>query len=681
MRTSTTVRDVAGRRIALLELQGEGSRLLTWTAETLGQLRSAVQDLNTTDVEALVVFSPSGGLGAGADLQEMRNPADSEVGRRIAERGYDALEPLRRLPVPTVALVAGPTLGGAMELALTADLRIARDGATSMGLPEVRLGLVPGWGGLTRLSQLTGRATAARVAVLDALAQRTLTATSALQLGVVDAVLSTDDHEAFLAEALEHVAQALDPSMQSTARQPDTSWDAAAVAAAVERRTPGGTLASRRAIELLDLLADVEGSDRGPLLRRTQARLTAASPPLRAQTVQTFADVVASDEARSGIASFFAVQRARSATRKAAPAAEWRRIGLVGGGLMATQLAALISSRTGAQVHLVEVDPQRAADAVTRVWAHLDRAVRAGLDPAAAAAAKAATTASTQLEDLAGCEAVLEAVVEDLAVKQSVWAELEGHLDPSALLLTNTSSLSVAAMAEVLDHPERAVGLHFFNPVAVLPLVEVVSAPKTSTEAAERTLSLANRLGKIAVVSADEPGFIVNRLLSRWLGDALALVDAGEDPEAVNGALRVDGLPMTPFQLIAHIGPAVQLHILQSLQDAFPERFTTSSSLHDLVERGLAGYDADGAAEVLPHRTGTATPAALRRSLLRGLADELDRLLAEGVAKDVDDVDAAMLLGAGFPPHQGGLSGLLDTSGASAVVRGSTFRTSDGGAR
>ncbi|MEZ0165160.1 3-hydroxyacyl-CoA dehydrogenase NAD-binding domain-containing protein [Kineococcus sp. LSe6-4] len=684
MIATTSVREVAGHRIALLELTADERRPLTWDATALESLGSAVAAVGGLDVEALVLLGPGGGLGAGADLQELRSPRQPDLGLRVAERGYAALEPLRTLPVPTVALLAGPALGGALEVGLTADVRIARDGAAVLGLPEVRLGLVPGWGGVTRLAELTGRAVAGRVAVTDALAGRTLSATGALEAGVVDVVLAGEDLDSFVEQAVTAVAAALDaPGSGQPAPPPQTpptaaweaweAWDGGALLAAVERRTPGGTDAVRAAVELLDALGDVEATAGTSLRERTAVRLSRPEPPLRKETVTAFDRLVGGVQARAGIASFFAVQRARSATRRAAAGARWSRVGVVGGGLMATQLAALVAQRTGARVHLVEVDPERAATAVQRVRGHLERAVRAGLDAAAAAAAAEATTAGTDLADLAGCEAVIEAVVEDLAVKRSVWRDLEDVVDDTTLLLTNTSSLSVTAMGDGLRHPERVVGLHFFNPVAVLPLVEVVAAPATSSEAVRTTLALADALGKTAVTSADAPGFIVNRLLSRWMGDALSLVDAGEDPEVVDRALQPDGLPMTPFQLVEHIGPAVQLHILESLQDAFPDRFVASACLRELVQHDLPGFRDPSAAALLPPRSGTATSPQVRRSLLCGLADELDQVLREHVAADVQDVDAAMLLGAGFPPHQRGLSGLLDTSGASQLVRGSRF--------
>jgi 3-hydroxyacyl-CoA dehydrogenase len=345
---------------------------------------------------------------------------------------------------------------------------------------------------------------------------------------------------------------------------------------------------------------------------------------------------------------------------------------------MASQLATLFAQQLRVPVTMSDLSAERVEAARAGIRARLDRAeARGRLASGEAAEIAALISGTTDPADFAGCDAVIEAVFEELEVKRAVFASAEAAIAPDALLLTNTSSLSVEAMAEGLAHPERVVGFHFFNPVAVLPLLELVRTPVASAEAMAAAAGLAAALGKTAVPVADAPGFVVNRLLTRLFAEVLAEIEAaaaaGGDPLAVDRALAPWGLPMTPLTLIDYIGTAVQQHICATMHSSYPDRFPLSPWLAAAAESGVRRLLADDGAlapeasalleRVAPARSGAAPePVDGTRVLERvraALAEEVGLMLAEGVVDSAEDIDRCMVLGANYPA--GGLTPLLAT--------------------
>ncbi len=341
---------------------------------------------------------------------------------------------------------------------------------------------------------------------------------------------------------------------------------------------------------------------------------------------------------------------------------------------MAAQLATLFAQQLRVPVTMSDLSAERVDAALGAIRARLERAEAKGrLAPGEAAEVASLITGTTDPADFAGCDAVIEAVFEELSVKRSVFAAAEAAVASHALLLTNTSSLSVAAMAEGLAHPERVVGFHFFNPVAVLPLLELVRTPFASEDSMSAAAGLAAALGKTAVPVADAPGFVVNRLLTRLFSETLAELEAaagaGGDPLAVDRALAPWNLPMTPLTLIDYIGTAVQQHICATMHAAYPERFPLSPWLAAAAGSGVRRLLTDDgalspeAAALLPRPVGTAPGAAAvdqARVLERvraAMAEEVRIMLAEGVVASAEDIDRCMVLGANYPA--GGLSRLL----------------------
>ncbi|GHG58637.1 hypothetical protein GCM10012320_32390 [Sinomonas cellulolyticus] len=366
----------------------------------------------------------------------------------------------------------------------------------------------------------------------------------------------------------------------------------------------------------------------------------------------------------------------------AAPAtpAPVRSVGVIGAGLMASQLAMLFAQQLRVPVTMSDLSAERVEAALAGIRSRLERAESRGrLAQGEADEIAALVTGTTDPADFAGCDAVIEAVFEELAVKRQVFAAAEAHIAPDALLLTNTSSLSVLAMAEGLAHPERVVGFHFFNPVAVLPLLELVRTPVASDKAMSRAMELAAALGKTAVQVADAPGFVVNRLLTRLFAEVLAEIEAtaeaGGDPIAVDRALGAWNLPMTPLTLIDYIGTAVQQHICATMHAAYPDRFPLSPWLAAAADAGVKrllaadGGLAPDAADLLTRSVAALTPPGAaqgepvdqRRVLERvraALAEEAGIMLSEGVVASDEDIDRCMVLGANYPA--GGLTPLLE---------------------
>jgi 3-hydroxyacyl-CoA dehydrogenase len=327
-------------------------------------------------------------------------------------------------------------------------------------------------------------------------------------------------------------------------------------------------------------------------------------------------------------------------------------------------------------VVLTDLDQSRVDKGVSYVHTELSKlAARGRLDEGKAAKLTGLVSGTVDKSEFADADLVVEAVFEDLSVKKQVWAELEKIVTPTCVLATNTSSLSVTEMAADLEHPERVVGLHFFNPVAVMPLLEVVRAARTDEASLATAFAVGKELRKSSVLVKDAPAFVVNRLLTRFLGEIFAAVDAGTPPTVADAALDDLGLPMRPLTLLQLVGPAIGYHVGTTLHQAFPDRFAASDNLRAIAESGLPVL-VDGALN--PAFTLTVGEAALtgpevRERALTALAQEIRLMLDEGVVAQAQDIDLCMLLGAGWPFHLGGITPYLDRSGIAERVTGRRF--------
>ncbi|MGZ4538524.1 MAG: 3-hydroxyacyl-CoA dehydrogenase NAD-binding domain-containing protein [Blastococcus sp.] len=607
-------------------------------------------------------------FAVGADLSGVPSVTDAAAAREIAETGHRVFRRLKDSTVPTFAFVNGVALGGGLELALHCHYRTISGGA-AVAFPEVFLGLVPGWGGTQLLPNLIGIDPAVTVIVENALAQNKMTpGPKAAKLGIADAVFEPAD---FLERSLEWAAGVVNGDVAVSRPEVDRSaWDdaIARATAIVAGRTRNASPGAVRAVELLDLArAGVDGD-----------AFTAGT----AAEDDALAGLLMSDELRASLYSFDLVQK-RAKRPAGAPdrklARKITKVGVVGAGLMASQLAMLFVRQLKVPVVLTDIDQARVDKGVGYVHAELDKlAARGRLSPDALNRLKGLVTGSLSKDVFADADLVIEAVFEEMSVKQQVFAEVEAVVSEACVLATNTSALSVTEMASKLEHPERVVGLHFFNPVAVLPLLEVVRAEQTDDTTLATAFAVGKSLKKSCVLVADAPAFVVNRLLTRFLGEITSAVEQGTPVAVADRALDPLGLPMTPFELLTLVGPPVALHVAERMHEAFPDRFTVGEGLRRMVELGKASvYSEPGVVD--PDLAGIdagdspQTETQVRERAERALAEEIGLMLDEGVVQGVQDIDLCMLLGAGWPFWLGGISAYLDRTGVAEAVTGSRF--------
>ena len=615
-------------------------------------------------------------FAAGADLDGAGQVRTRDQALAIARGGHAVFRRLGELDVPSFAFVNGAALGGGLEIALHCTYRTISSGVPMVALPECFLGLVPGWGGTYLLPRLIGPSNALKLIIENPLSQNAmLRGPEAFALGVADAMFSPAD---FHEESLRWAANVLaGDTVARASLASDDEW-AAAVAAArflADGKLHGAAPAPYRA---LDLVAGARSRSRDEGF---------------AAEDEALADLLLSGELRAGLYAFNLVQK-RAKRPAGAPdrslARPVTKAGIVGAGLMAAQIALLFVRRLQVPVVMTDLDQARVDSGVAYVHAEIDKlAARGRLSPDAANRHKALVTGSVSKAGFADADFVIEAVFEELSVKQRVFAEVEAIVRPDCLLATNTSSLSVSAMAAGLAHPGRVAGFHFFNPVAVLPLVEVVRADSTDDAALATALAVGKTLKKNCVIVADRPAFVVNRLLTRFLGEITSTVDEGTPFAVAEHAADPLGLPMTPFLLLQLVGPAIALHVTQTLADAFPGRFAVSPKLRVLVASGRTAVyqpdlsvDPEVAALLAAPRGGGENPSTGPEVLgraLEGLAEEIRIMLDEGVVAAPEDIDLCMILGAGWPFHLGGITPYLDRTGIAAKVNGAPFRESNPG--
>ncbi|QNG18988.1 3-hydroxyacyl-CoA dehydrogenase [Rhodococcus triatomae] len=616
-------------------------------------------------------------FAAGADLKGVPAITSREQGVELGKLGHDVFRRLRESEIPTFAFVNGVALGGGLEVALHSQYRTVADNVAALGLPEVFLGLVPGWGGTQLLANLVGPSKAVTLVIENALNQnRMLKAKQATDLGIFDKLFGSAD---FLEQSLLWAAQVVKGEV--TVERPEIDrgkeWDdaIARAKAVVEGKTRGFSPAAVRAVELLELARTTDLSDTASL----DAGFGAEDEAL--------ADLLLTDELRAGLYAFDLVNK-RAKRPAGAPDKSLARkitgVGIVGAGLMASQLALLFVRQLKVPVILTDIDQERIDKGVGYVHSEIDKLQGKGrLSPDAANRLKALVSGSLDKAAFAKTDFVIEAVFENMDVKKKVFAELEQHIAPETILATNTSSLSITEMASELKHPERVVGFHFFNPVAVLPLLEVIKGEKTDDATLATAFATAKSLRKSAVLCADKAGFVFNRLVTRTLGEVMTAVDEGTPFDVADNAVAPLGMPMSPFTLLALVGPAVALHTGETLHAAYPERFTPSPGLEALVEAkkpGVWTYDAEGkqtvdpeVAALWPQGDKASTAEEVLERTRRAFAEEIRIMLEEGVVAAPEDIDLCLILGGGFGFWNGGITPYLDREGVSEAVNGKRF--------
>ena len=681
--THSYVRDVplpSGGVLALITLDNgrDHTRPSTLGPATLHEFGATLDTVraraSSGEIAAIAVTGKPYFLAAGADLSKVGAIPSRDVARELARLGHRVLGKLHDAGVPTFVFVNGLALGGGLEIGLNADYRTVDSSAAAIALPEVFLGIIPGWGGAWLLPNLIGIENALKVIVENPLKNnRTLRPAQALELGIVDVMFGP---ASFLEDSIRWADSVLTGGV--VVKRPNVpgkleravKWDAAISIARKSLASKIGTVA-KSPYAALELLKAAKNTDRATGF---------------AAEDEALADLVAGDQFHASMYAFDLVQK-RAKKPAGAPSPDLarpvRKVGIVGAGLMASQFALLFVRRLRVPVIITDLDQARVDTALGRIRGEIDALQGKGrISRDESNRLKALITGTTDLADFADADWVIEAVFEELGVKQEVFANVEAVVSETAVLATNTSSLSVEQIGARLAHPERLVGFHFFNPVAVMPLIEVVKTPVTDDETLSTAMVTAKALRKNAVITADTPGFVVNRLLAKLLGEAMHAVETGTPFEVVDRATAPFGLPMTPFELLELVGLTVGAHVLDTHHAAFPDRFFASEGLHRLAEHGtIFERDAKGRrkgfdkkAVQLAAGPGTAlSDDELRIRIEDGLADEVGRMLDDHVVAAAEDIDLCLILGAGYPFQMGGVTPYLDRVGASRRVRGRDF--------
>jgi 3-hydroxyacyl-CoA dehydrogenase / enoyl-CoA hydratase / 3-hydroxybutyryl-CoA epimerase / enoyl-CoA isomerase len=665
--------------IALLTFDQPGSRANTLGQAVQAEFEAVLDQLAArSDLRGLILRSGKPGMFiAGADLREMGSAGqDPALIRRVVQRGLDLIARFEALPFPTVAAIDGACMGGGLELALGFDYRLAGSHAkTEIGLPEVKIGLIPGWGGTQRLTRLIGPALAAELIC----AGETVNAQRARELGIVfDAVPS----ERLQEEALRLLQWAQQSGDWQTVRR--------------RKQQPVGLSEEQQsftfAVARAQVLAKTKGQLPAPLAALDAIAKGCNLPLSEGLKVETEAVVplIGSPISRNLIAVFFMTQRLQKDPGVADASVQPRpveRVGVLGAGIMGAGIAGA-HVRRGLPVVMLDTAPPAVEKGVAAITRVLQSRIDIGRASAAdLIAALGRLTPTTNLALMADRDVVIEAVVENEAVKTQLYRDLQVLLRPDAILASNTSTISITRMAQAVNRPENFAGMHFFNPVDRMPLVEVIRGERTSDATVVALVALAKRIGKSPIVVRDCPGFLVNRILFPYLNESLVLLEEGADPRAIDKAATTFGMPMGPITLNDVVGLDTSLYAGRVVNTAFAERAKATRILDELVKagrlgqksgagfynyaRGSRGADDPAFAAILERvRTGRREfgQEEITDRLFLPMLIEASRVLMESIVREPGDVDMGLILGIGFPAFRGGILRWADTLGMKAVL-------------
>jgi 3-hydroxyacyl-CoA dehydrogenase/enoyl-CoA hydratase/carnithine racemase len=633
-------------RIALVTIDNgaDYTKPTVFSRPAMESLDRLLPELEQGDWAGMLLTGKPFVFAAGADIKEFPRVRAREEAIEGSRAGHELFGRIATLPFPTLAAINGACLGGGVEIALHCDYRTISAGVRHFACPECFLGIFPAWGGTQIVPRLVGTRTAVEFLVLSPMRQnRMLSGPQAHEAGFADALYAPVE---FLDESLEFLLARIEAPLERTAPEPDL--DAVSRARSqLDDSTHGAPLAPYRALDL------VEGALSG----------WSVEEGYRAEE-EAIADLILGAQARASLYAFDLVER-RAKKGVGVPEAEPRRVervGIVGAGLMATQLATLFLRRLEVPIVLRDVKQEIVDEAIESIRGDLARqAAKGRYTEDKARFLGSLVSGSTDYGVFAGCDLVLEAVFERMDVKKEVFAAVEEVVSPECVLATNTSSLSVTEMGADLRHPERVVGMHFFNPVAILPLLELIRTPETDDATLATAWAVSRKLRKTGVLVKDAPAFVVNRVLTRMTSVLMDAIEHGSTVEETDEAVLRLGFPMAPSVLLGVVGPRVANHVLETLHEAFPDRFPLSPVLAAIA----AGEDEWPEGEPRPRSVEELTEA-----VLEAVADEIRHLLEEGVVGEAADVDTCLILGAGWPFWLGGITPHLDATGISERVAG-----------
>jgi 3-hydroxyacyl-CoA dehydrogenase / enoyl-CoA hydratase / 3-hydroxybutyryl-CoA epimerase len=662
-----------------------GEKVNKYSGSVLRELDGFLDDLaRRTDLRALVLVSSKPDIFiAGADVAEIANAEPGLVadGVRFGQRVFGKLA---NLPYPTVAAIDGACVGGGCETTLAMDWRLASDSKkTQIGLPEIRLGILPAWGGCSRLPRVAGLAAALDVI----LGGKTLDAKRAKRAGFVDEVVP----QPILFETAKKFARSKFGTPKRSNAAPDGGPVRARKASFQESLLEGlgrGIVFSKAKAAVLK---ETKGHYPAPLEALEAVRKGFGGPLDKAlgYEVEGVSRLVGTPTMRNLVSLFFRMEEVKKETGVAPGVTPRRvsRVGVLGAGIMGGGIAQLAADK-GYPARMKDIKAEPLAGgfaAAAKIWK--EKLKKRRMTRAEFAGKMSLLSGSLQYAGFDGCDVTIEAVLEKMSVKQAVLKEWESVVPPSAIFASNTSTLPITEIAAAAAHPGRVVGMHFFNPVHKMPLVEVIYGAKTDPEVTATIFDLAKRMGKTPVVVKDAPGFLVNRILGPYIGEAVRLLLEGNPMEEIDKALRGFGMPVGPIELLDDVGIDVATKAGETLAAAWPERMPTDPAFGKLVGNGRLGrksrkgfylYEGDKRTGPDPSAyadLGLAAPPGpkapceeLERRLILPMINEAAYCLMENVVSTPAKLDLAMIFGTGFPPFRGGLCAHADALGLAAVV-------------
>jgi 3-hydroxyacyl-CoA dehydrogenase / enoyl-CoA hydratase / 3-hydroxybutyryl-CoA epimerase len=639
---------VDGNAVHWFELDKANSSANALSQEVLAELELLLARAQTQQARGIVISSAkTSGFIVGADITEFSHLANAEQGAQLAARGQQLFAKIANLPIPSVAAIDGFALGGGLELALACHYRVAVEShEPTLGLPEVQLGIHPGFGGTVRSVELLG----APAALDMMLTGRSISPVKALAIGLVDRIV---EKEMLAQAAAEFVARR--PSrrrapwyLRVLANWPLRTWLASNIRAKVAKRARPEHYPAPYAIVKLWERYGAQG------MRAYEAE------------ARSIGELLVGSTCRSLVRIFFLRERLRNLAPRQEPI---KRVHVVGAGVMGGDIASWCAMR-GLTVTLQDTEQKFVNAAITRAEHLFARRIKYAPERAAALTR---LLSDVDANEIGSAEIVIEAIAEKIEAKQGLYRQLEPKLTAGTILATNTSSIKLEDMASELKHPELFVGLHFFNPVASLPLVEVIKGEGTADSSVQRALAFVTQIGKLPLPCRSAPGFLVNRILAPYMLEALRAHEEGYQLEAIDAAAEAFGMPVGPVELADRVGLDVASHVAAILHGvidgATPDilrRKVEAKELGVKTGRGFYRYEHDRAVKTKPEHAGANSDLQDRLILL--LINEAVACYEDGVVDDYDLLDAGVVFGTGFAPFRGGPIYYARQRGVAAVV-------------
>jgi 3-hydroxyacyl-CoA dehydrogenase/enoyl-CoA hydratase/3-hydroxybutyryl-CoA epimerase len=632
------------------------------------------------DVKCLLLMSNKPGIFiAGADIKELVQIKDENVGYEIARNGQDVFAAFGKLPFPTVAVIHGACMGGGTEISLNCTYRIATDSdKTKIGLPEVNLGLLPGWIGTTRLPRMIGLQRSLDIILTG----RHMDAKRAYRAGLIDKIIAG---EWVQEKAIEFAKEVITGDTKKYIKRRKSRG---LINAIIEKTPFGRKIMFGKAEKMI--LQKTGGLYPAPLLALKtikEGRTKSIGKALEIEA-KALGKLLVTDISKHLVQIFLWTEDIKKENGTANPELKGQPVNkavVLGAGVMGGGIAQLFAGR-GIPVRVKDINNEAVAKAYQQA-AHVlkGQLKRRRINKLQMMQIMNRISGTVDYSGFKHSDLVIEAIVEDLNIKKTILVELEKHVNDQTIIATNTSSLNVDDMAEVLNNKNRFVGLHFFNPVHRMPLVEVVRGKHSSDEAVATVFNLSKKLGKTPIVVKDGPGFLVNRLLLPYMVEAISLLEEGHSMQNIDSVMKKFGMPMGPIELFDEVGIDVAEKVAKILQKTMADRMAESDLLHKLLEDGRLGKKSKKGFYIYSTGKKANDPRVdklisiknkiylsedqLVQRMIYPMINEAARCLDEGIAQSARDVDLGMIFGTGFAPFRGGLLHYAESEGIEKIVK------------